>query len=250
MSVSDHRDAVIQAVEDALGVHRVLHKMAGVKRRMFALDLALIALSCRCGWLVDIMAVQNPEHIYADLLRSLREIDPIFDGVEHLFEPCSQQSFFVNTAQCPEASGSATDVAFVVLREDPWLLACAPPDVLDALRALATTPPTLPRDLEPRTAIPLAAVLLGYPVAYVPSEAAFLAQTPLDVYACTVCASTWEHTLLKFSCPAALAVAHPARLAPARIIANLTARFEPRARELGLTLVVNHSTEIMDRVAL
>lgn len=121
-----------------------------------------------------------------------------------------------------------------------------------ALRQLgATSPPALPTGLEPSTAIPLAGVLLGYPVAYVPdTEGAFLAHASLDVYTCRVRAPGWEHTMLKFSCPTALAAAHPERLAPARIVASLTTRFEPRLKELELGLIIEHTTEFMDRVAL
>lgn len=94
-------------------------------------------------------------------------------------------------------------------------------------------------------------MLLGYCVAYVPdADDAFLSQTLLDVYACRVRAPDLEHSFLKFSCPTALAVTHPERLAPTRIVASLTTRFEPRLRELGLELIVEHSMEIMDRVAL
>ncbi|KAJ6585022.1 hypothetical protein B0H19DRAFT_1107718 [Mycena capillaripes] len=243
---------IIQAVEAVLHEHPALRRIAAPKRTTFALDLALIALACRSAWLVDLVVVQHPEQVYADLLRILRQKHAVFDGVQHVFEPSSEQSFFVNTA-LQQASESATDgVAFVLLRQDPQLLAHPPPEVLAALRALGnTTPPSLPPDLEPRTAIPLAGVLLGYRVAYIPDAAdTFLAQTPLDVYACRVRAPGWEHAFLKFSCPAALAAAHPERLAPARIIASLTTRFEPRLRELELELIVDHSKEIVDRVAL
>ncbi|KAJ7505287.1 hypothetical protein B0H11DRAFT_414113 [Mycena galericulata] len=242
---------VTEAVEKALGAQRVFSRLSAQKRRAFALDLALIAWACRCAWLVDVVAVPDPEHVYTVLLRNLRQIHSIFNGVEHLFEPCSQQSFFVNSATCQ--SGFATDVAFIVLHQDPQLLPGAPPEVLQVLNRLTGTPPlTLPPDLPSRTTVPLAGVLLGYPVAYVPAEATFLAQTTLDVYECRLRAPSWvaDHTLLKFSCPAALAAAHPARLSPARLVTELTARFAPRIKDLGLKIVVEHTTEIMDRVAL
>ncbi|KAJ7761502.1 hypothetical protein DFH07DRAFT_771368 [Mycena maculata] len=254
MSVPVFHDVVRQAVEEALSAQRVLRKLSAQKRKTFSLDLTLIALSCRCAWLVDVAAIPDPQHVYADLLRILRPIHYIFNGVEHIFEPCSHQSFFVNTTEIQ--SGFATsDVAFVLLRQDPELLAGPPPDVLDALNGLSSTL-LLPPDLPPRTTIPVAGVLLGYPVAYVPQSAepsaTFLAQAQLDVYACSVHSPGWEvpHTLLKFSCPAALAAAHPARLGSARILAELTARFEPRIKELGLRMIVEHTTEIVNRVAL
>ncbi|KAJ7459886.1 hypothetical protein FB451DRAFT_564192 [Mycena latifolia] len=251
MSLPVSHDAVAQAVEQALAGHRVLRRIAAVKRTAFAVDLALIALACRCAWLVDVVAVQDAEHVFADLLRILRQ-DPIFDGVEHLFEPGSQQSFFVNTARCEALAVTPNlGVSFVLLGLEPRLLAEPPPDVLAALRALAGThPPALPPALSPRILIPLAGVLLGYPVAYVPAANAAdapLAQTPLDVYTCFVAAhhSQQKHTLLKFSCPAGLP-----GLAPPQLVEQLTTRFAPRARELGLELIVDHGTAIMDRVAL
>ncbi|KAF7365187.1 Thioredoxin-domain-containing protein [Mycena venus] len=243
---------VVEAVEAALSEEPGLRRISAPKRATFALDLALIALGCRCACLVDVVVVQDPEQSYANLLRTLRQKHAIFDIVQHLFESSSEQSFFVNTEQF-QASTSVTDTLFVLLGRDPQLLARPPPDVLAALHALAaTTPPTLPRDLTPHTIIPLAGVLLGYPVAYVPGadDGAFLAQVSLDVFACRVRAPTWEHAFLKFSCPATLAAAHPELLSPTRIVESLKTRFEARLKELGLALIVEHSTEIMDRVAL
>ncbi|KAJ7784524.1 hypothetical protein B0H16DRAFT_1876963 [Mycena metata] len=245
--------SVIQAAEEALGEQRMLRRMPGPKRKVFGFDIGLIALGCRSALLVDAVVVQDPENVYADFLRILRQKHEIFNSIEHVLEPSSQQSFFVNTAHC-KASVSAADVSFVLLQKEPQLLDRPPPDILAALEKLKTaTPLSLPNGLLPRTLTGLAAVLLGYSVGYVPDgDAAFLAQVALDVYACTVRASDWEyvHQLLKFSCPAALGEAHPEQLAPARIVARLTTRLEPRLKELGLTLMVQHSTETMDRVAL
>lgn len=245
MSFPVSLDAVVQAVEQALADSPVLRRLSVLKRTAFAMDLALIALDCRCAWLVDV-AVNDAEHVCPDLLRALCQIHPIFAGVQHWFEPDSQQSFFVNTARCDAlATTPMLGVSFVLLcrGQDPRLLADPPPDVLAALRAL---PARLPA-LAPATLIPLAAVLLGYPVAYVPADdadGAFLAHTPLDVYTCTVRAHA-PHTLLKFSCPAGLS-----GLAPPQITDVLATRFGPRVRELGLALSIEHATEVMDRVAL
>jgi len=255
MSASLHHhdliSTVTEVVKAALREQPVLRRISAPKRTTFALDLALIALACRCAWLVDIVVVQDPEQVYADLLRTLRQKHSVFNGVEHLFEPSSEQSFFANTERCQFVSASATDVLFVLLGQESQLLARPPPDVLAALHALAVTKPALPSGLEPRTVIPIAGVLLGYPVVYVPNtDGVFLAQASLDVFACRVRAPTWEYVFLKFSCPAALAAAHPEQLAPTHIVASLKTRFEPRLKELGLGLIVEHSIEIMDRVAL
>ncbi|KAJ6508752.1 hypothetical protein C8R45DRAFT_452697 [Mycena sanguinolenta] len=243
----DSTSTITNAVKAALSEQPVLRRISAAKQTSFALDLALIALGCRCAWLVDVAVVADPEQIYDSLLRTLRQKDTIFDGVSHLFEPASEQSFFVNREQC---QASADGVSFVQLSRNPQLLACPPPDVLAALQTVRCNPPTLPPGLEPYTAIPLAGVLLGYSVAYVPdADGAFLAQASLDVFACTIHAPTWEYPFLKFSCPVVLAAAHP-ELTPAGIIASLKTRFEPRLQELGLGLFVKHSTEVVDRVAL
>ncbi|KAM6494315.1 hypothetical protein JOM56_010676, partial [Amanita muscaria] len=54
--------------------------------------------------------------------------------------------------------------------------------------------------------VPIAAVLIEYPLAYVPDTTltSFLHQIPLDVYECTVRIGSHTHILLKFSCPAVL----------------------------------------------
>ncbi|KAJ7651754.1 hypothetical protein B0H17DRAFT_1215213, partial [Mycena rosella] len=124
----------------------------------------------------------------------------------HLFDPGSQQSFFVNTALA-SAADIAADVAFVSLRpnHDPQLLPAPPPAVLAALRPPHNT--RAPPALTPHTLISLAAVLLGYPVAYAPAAdaaaAPFLAQTPLDVYTCAVRPpdAAWEHTTAQVLVP-------------------------------------------------
>jgi hypothetical protein len=101
-------------------------------------------------------------------------------------------------------------------------------------------------------AIPLAAVLLEYPVAYVPipeHATAFLAGVPLKVYECTL---TWKSRgggqshcrLLQFSCPVAL---HHVLSESA-----LVERFEPRLRRFVPcpTLEIQHKIQTLDRVAL
>ncbi|KAF7346357.1 Thioredoxin-domain-containing protein [Mycena sanguinolenta] len=236
----DSISTIINAVRAALSEQPVLRGISAAKQTSFALDLALIALGCRCAWLVDVTVVADAEQVYDSLLRTLRQF-PICSN------PRPNNPFFVNKTKW---RASVDEVHFVHLGRDPQLLPRPPLDVLAALQALTYNPPTLPPGLEPHTIIPLAGVLLGYPVAYVPdADGAFLAQASLDVFACSVRAPTWEHPFLKFSCPAVLAATHP-ELAPTRIAASLKTRFEPRLQELGLGLVVKHSTEIVDRVAL
>ncbi|KAJ7644160.1 hypothetical protein FB45DRAFT_735312 [Roridomyces roridus] len=258
---------LVGLIEDVIGTQRPLRRLSVQKRRIFALDLAFVALALRCAWLVDIIVVPEAEEAYAGLLQALRQREPIFHGVEHVFEHGSQQSFFVNTSQCRSLLNTVSNVAFMSVDQEPqlvggqplshWMLMCysqlaePPPDVLQVLSHLAEHF-ALPSDLPSTTAIPLAAVLLGYPVAYVPGQSNSLEQVTLDVYALKLRAPGWdsEHTLIKFSCPAALAGIHPARLSPTRIVAELKQRFETRVAALGFTMSLEHSTDILARIAL
>ncbi|KAJ7069722.1 hypothetical protein C8F01DRAFT_1113737 [Mycena amicta] len=248
-------NSLTQTIQESLARQPTLRQSSLHKRKLFALDLALIALGFRTAWLVDTVAVENPERVFADLLNILRtslKHQDLFKNVEHVLEPSSQYSFFVNTYQLDRSS--LTDVQFIFLRDStPELLAHPPADVQSTLAALKLTN-LFPPDLTSRTLIPIAAVLLGYPVAYCIPEAptsAFLARTPLDVYTCSVRGPNWPHphTMLKFSCPAELA-ANAEHLEPIQIVSRLKAQFEPRATELGLELVIVHHTETLDRVAL
>lgn len=115
--------------------------------------------------------------------------------------------------------------------------------------------------------VPLAAFLLEYPIAYVPTGGAsapvpaYLSGVPLDIYECAIKSGTPapnsassvipEHSiLLKFSCPRTLGEVHSG-LAPKRMRERLLARFALRLRIAGVgELIVNHSVETLDRVAL
>jgi hypothetical protein len=111
--------------------------------------------------------------------------------------------------------------------------------------------------------VPLAATLIGYPVAYVPVSAvqtSFLARQPLDVYEVVVLPETphtrdssvqtfRQHTLLKFSCPCSLAEKGH-ELSPGHITNHLQFQFLERLSSIGLSLSVHHQVEILERVAL
>ncbi|TFY68732.1 hypothetical protein EVJ58_g820 [Rhodofomes roseus] len=127
---------------------------------------------------------------------------------------------------------------------------------------LAITQPLVITD-----SVPLAAVLLEYPVAYVPADAdqtEFLPGVLLDVYHCVISLADTtlddtrgapgdarEHTLLKFSCPACLAE-QDTSLSPARMMDRLRVSFGARlnAAEGQWNLAVRHTTEAHDRVSL
>jgi hypothetical protein len=125
-----------------------------------------------------------------------------------------------------------------------------------ATRSYLPTSITLPTDLTPETTVPLAALLLEYPVAYVPSsnsQVPFLNNVQLDVYECILdIDNDQSHLLLKFSCPSHLAEAHPDRLGSSHIIEYLRGNFEDRFEKSvpGATLCITHSRETKDRLAL
>jgi len=108
--------------------------------------------------------------------------------------------------------------------------------------------------------VPVAAILLEYPVAYVPTsgpgdQTAFLSRELLDVYECLLMNSEIgtlnRHTLLKFSCPKVIGTEHT-ELSPHRLIERMKERFIPRLQivDRRFTLEIQVSAEKFDRVAL
>lgn len=107
-------------------------------------------------------------------------------------------------------------------------------------------------------AVPLAAILLEYPVAYVPTssaETSFLSGEALVVCECyleqELTPSPLRHTLIKFSCPNSIAQNNE-HLSPRRLAQRLQEHFAPRVGEMGeaVSLKIHISTETLDRVAL
>jgi hypothetical protein len=107
--------------------------------------------------------------------------------------------------------------------------------------------------------VPLAALLLEYPVAYVPDDlssnpSGFLDGIELDVYSCAMKweeaeqtpGSTKTHTFMQFSCPRSM------KEEIGDIANDLRERFTTRFISAGLQceLIVSHRTECLDRVAL
>ncbi|RDB17984.1 hypothetical protein Hypma_000744 [Hypsizygus marmoreus] len=242
-------------------------------RRLFAIDLALIALSVRTGYLVDVVSLLDPVEIFSQLLCGLRSTCPEFENVVHVYEATSGQSFFVNKRLLLEHGGPSaylhrtsfvqlhTGSPFNVLVDPPTALERTLQSLIDNGTTSQLTSITLPSELTPEMAIPLAAVLLEYPVAYVPSslsQSSFLSNVPLDVYECvltfngrqTVLPS--KHTLLKFSCPSELGKEHPDRLGNAHVTVSLKEKFKHRLQSsgIGASLEVLQNCQTLDRVAL
>jgi hypothetical protein len=141
--------------------------------------------------------------------------------------------------------------------------------VLDSILNVAKQPVipvhfSLPEGLDPQNLVPLAGLLLEYPIAYVPTpdpSAPFLSHVPLDVYECVVKlqqsiqgvhAGCRQHLLVKFSCPR-LVGEREEKLSPSSVIDMLIGQFSRRISVLGAVgadVQVTHKVDILDRVAL
>ncbi|KAG5648408.1 hypothetical protein DXG03_004982 [Asterophora parasitica] len=256
--------AIALLVEAEVGRVRALRKIASQKRRQFVIDIALIGLGIRTGYLVDVVAPQDPV-----------ETCPEFEAVAHVYEPTSDQSFIVNipTLLCRRTQDDAKasyrdETSFVLLGKNASFSLCPGPPVelTEALSALvddatnhATPAPSIStrQNLPREMSIPLAAVLLEYPVAYVPfsleDNVPFLPNVSLDVYECVLTlAQGGFHTLLKFSCPSDLGQRYPNLLSPGRVVADVSAKLNSRIGQKapGMLLEVLHTTATLDRVAL
>lgn len=268
---------VIKFINDEVRKLRSLTRMSTKQRKSFSTDLALVGLAARTGCLVDTVTPQNAVEVFSGLLSRLRLAYPIFESVMHVYETAADQSFFVHVPSLLEKgfaditdspfmgdnSRSTGKVTFVYLKKDGPQLSTAPPSrlavALQSLlmaRSYLPTSITLPANLTSETMVPLAALLLEYPVAYVPtfldSQVPFLNNVPLDIYECILVIDDQSLPLLKFSCPSGLAEAHPDRLGSSSIIAYLVENFKDRLEKSfpGATLRVIHSRETRDRLAL
>lgn len=114
------------------------------------------------------------------------------------------------------------------------------------------------RQLTIEDMVPLAAVLLEYPVAYVPissEQTAFLGGEPLIICECHLVDAALvppvRHSLIKFSCPRVIGQEHD-RLTSRQLTERLRERFIPRIRDADTRLIldIEISMETLDRVAL
>lgn len=221
----------------------------------------------------------------------------LFTNVLHVYEPTSDQSFFVNTirfvsrigmlSKLAASSSSSADIypAFVQLHSPIRLVRnrifCLPKKLIE-LNTLALQlerapeslihllsdsfipqPPsslsfTLPPHVSLETAVPLAAVLLDYAVAYVPNAGHenVLSGIPLDFYECILAyhktrGQEATHTIMKFSCPAGLTQGGPT--SSERIIQELQTMFAERLSQSGdetMVVTVVHTVQSLDHVAI
>ena len=134
---------------------------------------------------------------------------------------------------------------------------------------------SLQEDLKLDVTVPLAAILLDYPIAYVPIvtegslSAVFLSGVPVSTYECILTNSRWDAdkvppasqhgfpegtvSVMKFSCPKVLEGSSGCRLSPEVISNGLKCLFEERLKEIGLdyweVIIVSQSVTF-DRLAL
>lgn len=116
---------------------------------------------------------------------------------------------------------------------------------------------SLGRKLRVEDAVPLAAILLEYPVAYVPTspDTSFLSGEVLTVFECYLeqeaTSTPFRHTLIKFSCPESTTRSSE-HMSSGSLTIRLIERFAPRIRKMdgSISLRVRISREMLDRVAL
>jgi len=254
------------------------------KLKIFASDIVLVALGIRSGYLFDTFPIYNASVVLSQLLEELRKVIPKYQDQIILRDPSFDQYFFVNAPlllsrirnEFTSEANVNTETERNLGSHDPtrWtsfvlseaiprkLQGGVPPSVHDIIRAVyvslseketGTAMISLPTT-EAKDIIPLAAIILEYPVAYVPTssqQTSFLSGVELDVYECSLALgekdTTTPHVFLKFSSP------HDLSTNIAFDFQNaLTSRFSERCRNAGIggTVTVRKYQQKFDRVAL
>ncbi|KAI0333645.1 hypothetical protein GY45DRAFT_1296451 [Cubamyces sp. BRFM 1775] len=228
--------------------------------------------------------------VLVEYLTGLREVNQHFRDVVIAYEMHAEQLFFVNvqklgnhvsTDERPLSTTGTdaqrrTSVTYILLRGSRAQITEAPPGVQSLIHKAVSdfnngraSPVINLAAEEPAqdigTLVAFAASILDFPVAYVPAccgDTAYLAGVPLDVYECVLVIDDdadamrsyglpRQHTVIKFSCPQ-----HIARtitgLFPETLVHDLRIRLRDRLHTASVPgkVVVKHSMEILDRVAL
>jgi len=268
-------------------------KIPHAKLQTFAVDVTLVSLQIRTGYLFDAFSLarlhwsKTPSYILADTIRVLRKKSKAFHDVVVLHDIVHDQLFFVNVPlllrRCHEEfcldiqAGSKADDAsrpyttFVLLDDHPRLLHDIPAGVLHLLQTLcplleANTTSAYPQELltipsshdtSTSDIIPFAAVILEYPIAYVPvspDQSAFLPWEVLDAYECILMIEEGKTktrcTICKFSCPKSLS--HYGGLGIDQLQEMLGKLFTTRVKctDVEGHVEVRHHQETHERVAL
>ncbi|KAI6130003.1 hypothetical protein EV401DRAFT_683121 [Pisolithus croceorrhizus] len=196
------------------------------------MDICLVAVGVRSAYLIDALAPPDPVSVFSSLLKSLRLKSKVFGDTFLLTVPEHMQIFFVQRTALLEHT----------LLNFPSFV-------------------RLDKDLTVELLVPLAGILLDYPVAYVPISAQqniFLPGEPLDVYEVafnspsadsSLSLGASEFVFIKFSCPRRVAD-KDSTLSPACLLMLLEHKFGPRLENIGASVSVRHYTETLDRVAL
>ncbi|KAI0661939.1 hypothetical protein C8Q70DRAFT_613835 [Cubamyces menziesii] len=225
--------------------------------------------------------------VLVEYLAVLRKADRRFENAVIVYEPHAEQLFFVNTQRLrdllsfeePPRSTTSTEAPSVIYiaLDGSQAQVTEPPAMVKSLMHTVTArtedgqaPPMISLIHEGHvqdigSLVAFAACLLDFPVAYVPTsggDTAYLAGVPLDVYECSLVIDNdtdalrpyelpRRHTVTKFSCPQHVAQRITA-LSPETMAHNLRTRLEVRLQAAGFPgrVVVKHSTETLDRVAL
>lgn len=119
---------------------------------------------------------------------------------------------------------------------------------------------SFPDDWNIGITVPIAAILLDYEIAYVPSASdshTFLSGVPVTTYECLL-ASDNNHSVqplsvMKFSCPTALETTYPGTLSPEGIMGRVKAKLDRRFVDIGepsLVSTVICETVVHERLAL
>ncbi|KAF8798968.1 hypothetical protein BYT27DRAFT_7202704 [Phlegmacium glaucopus] len=267
--------SIIQEVQsEATRITGLNQYLSRHNRYRFLTDLTIVALSVRTGYLVDLFTPNDPVRLFSSLLAALRintKTNVFFARVFHLYEPHSEQSFFINAQLLLErihtlSGGSESPPEyplFIHLHSSVTVIYEVPQQVLQVLISLLPLAQSvelplsfsLLSDTTFETAVPLAAILLDYLVAYVPytTYPNTLSGVPLDVYECILAIpglDSREHSIIKFSCPTTVQEGFT-QLKPENITLKLGAIFSNRlgaTRADGATIRVKHSSETVDRI--
>ncbi|KLO15974.1 hypothetical protein SCHPADRAFT_938288 [Schizopora paradoxa] len=279
MSRSACLNSVLSIVDDTLKIKRdkqlrLLNSSSRINRYKFVVNLALVTLGIRGSYLIDTFVVEEPESAFIIILEALNKAAPtIFSALRVAYESESGQCFLLNRSVLATNATKWYNGTCVLLTDEPSVMELPPTllrtvqDLLqyfeDSSHSIYRFPPNLGRQI----LIPLAGVLLEYPVAYMPTsdeQTIFLPGVALDVYHCTLsleCAhdlkkaalpnTIAEHSLLRFSCPVCVGESNKP-LSPSSIERQVGGLFRDRLSLLEdkWTLKMSHEIVTLDRVAL
>ncbi|KAI6042676.1 hypothetical protein EDC04DRAFT_911132 [Pisolithus marmoratus] len=220
----------------------------------------------RTAHLVDALTPPDPVSVFTSLLKNLRLKSWIFRDIFLLTVPMHMQTFFVQRTVLLEHTFLSFP-SFIRLDQNLTVTPSAPDGAREILLDWSYEilrqgglSYSLPGDLTQELLVPLAGILLDYPVAYVPVSAhqsTFLAGEPLDVYEVAFNSPSaglsslqgGRFVFIKFSCPRRVAE-KDSILSPACLLLLLEHKFERRLESIGASVSVRHYTETLDRVAL